>query len=72
MDAMHAFVCALHGDARNQTAWFNLAVLYERHEQWEEALKCYKCALMAVTGLEELAEQIDFETIFAQYIERLG
>lgn len=81
MDALHSFVCALNCDSRNKAAWLNLGVLYERSEQWEDALICYKCALMAITGFDDLAlnsapsphpAPIDVDAILAQYNQKLG
>lgn len=73
MDALHSFVCALHCDVRNKSAWLNLGVLYERNDQWEDALTCYKCALMAMTGLDDLGDRLgDLDTILAQYDDTLG
>ena len=57
MDALLAFVCAIQLDRRQHVAWHNLAALYEWHQQFAEALTCYKYALKF--RLDEAANDAD-------------
>ena len=56
MDSLHAFVCALKAEPKHYASWLNLAVLYEKNNQIDECLKCYKHAIrlkLADMGLDD-------------------
>jgi Flp pilus assembly protein TadD len=50
MDALQAFVCAIQIDNKHATAWMDLGILYETSGQAQDALFCYKKAILDKDG----------------------
>ncbi len=50
MDALQAFVCAIQIDNKHATAWMDLGILYETSGQAQDALFCYKKAMLDKDG----------------------
>jgi histone demethylase len=51
MDALQAFVCAIQIDNKHATAWMDLGILYETSRQAQDALFCYKKAILDKDGI---------------------
>ena len=54
MDALQAFVCAIQIDNKHAVAWMDLGILYETSGQAQDALFCYKKAILDKDGNEQL------------------
>lgn len=50
MDALQAFVCAIQIDNKHAIAWMDLGILYETSGQAQDALFCYKKAIIDKDG----------------------
>jgi Flp pilus assembly protein TadD len=59
MDALQAFVCAIQIDNKHATAWMDLGILYETSGQAQDALFCYKKAILDKDG-KLIIETINF------------
>lgn len=71
MDSLHAFICALKAEPKHYASWLNLGVLYEKNNQIDECLKCYKYAIrlklaeigiyddQLIANLDQLGQKLD-------------
>ncbi len=68
MDALQAFVCAIQIDNKHATAWMDLGILYETSGQAQDALFCYKKAILDKDG-KLIIETINFR--FLNFLFRI-
>ena len=55
LEALTAYVCAVHLDGEHRSAWANLAFLYDSVNQHKDALGCF----LSRKRLGELTEEMD-------------
>jgi tetratricopeptide (TPR) repeat protein len=73
MDALQAFVCAIQIDNKHATAWMDLGILYETSGQAQDALFCYKKAILDKDGKEKSFALVRNTVLaFVAYISVVG
>jgi tetratricopeptide (TPR) repeat protein len=55
MDALQAYICAVQLDGHHSAAWTDLGWLYEVHQQFDDALQCFKKAVKYKPGVYRFA-----------------